>query len=433
MTTKPKSRYVPPHLRNNNKNIIIANPDDELGPIHKNNNNHFTHQQLNQMNNLSPQSIQTNRTNRNNNHSNSNTNNNSSPHSHSPRRSYRNDRILNDDWRKNVPTEQPQLDQNDLFTDKDDNNDEQQINIQENSTQNNSNNNRQYNQNRRYESRRRRHHYKQQCKHNSEDDPNELTFAKLNDENNKNNNKKNETKVTDKNKNINIENDPNNPYDKSPFDSRYNRQYSSKTRIYEHELNSNQLNEYQQYQLSENFKTLTTNSKNRQQRRRRRTDKNNNNNNVNIIINNNNSNNKQKQKKKIIREEDNNNSTHTIINSNKRLPPVNWAAKLKQDNNNNNNDNNNKNDSDKVRHVLEVLNMKYNDMQYVTGCLRHFNIQFNTLISVQKRWFVIFDYPQTAANALNIVKNNKFKLRRIDTNIDDVKMLKNNVPPPITK
>eukprot|EP00483_Globobulimina_turgida_P009750 UN09769 len=133
---------------------------------------------------------------------------------------------------------------------------------------------------------------------------------------------------------------------------------------------------------------------------------------------------------------DNNNNNHTIIRRGVggSAPPTNWAQKLKQKSTKRKKKELDSSqplcdDGEKVRHVLEVLNMRQTDIQNVTAIFRHFKIEFNTLISVQKRWFVIFDYPQTAVNALNIVKNNRFKLRRIDTNVDDVKMLKNNVPP----
>ena len=88
-------------------------------------------------------------------------------------------------------------------------------------------------------------------------------------------------------------------------------------------------------------------------------------------------------------------------------------------------------DAEKVKHVLEVLNMNPTDYGTVSKLFRDFKVEFNTLVCVKKRWFVIFDHSSTAIDAINIVKDSQFKLRRIDTNPNDVEMLKNNVPPPM--
>ena len=89
------------------------------------------------------------------------------------------------------------------------------------------------------------------------------------------------------------------------------------------------------------------------------------------------------------------------------------------------------NDAEKVKHVLEVLNMNLSDYGTVSKLFRDFKVKFKQLISVEKRWFVIFDHSSTAIDAINIVKDSQFKLKRIDTNPNDVEMLKNNVPPPM--
>merc|ERR1712176_572924 len=80
--------------------------------------------------------------------------------------------------------------------------------------------------------------------------------------------------------------------------------------------------------------------------------------------------------------------------------------------------------------MLEVLNMTASDYQSVSMMFRRSKIEFVDIRSVQKRWFVIFDQTKTAINALNTVKDNQFKLKRIDINPNDVKMLANNVPKP---
>eukprot|EP00485_Elphidium_margaritaceum_P001601 CAMPEP_0202688644 /NCGR_PEP_ID=MMETSP1385-20130828/4126_1 /ASSEMBLY_ACC=CAM_ASM_000861 /TAXON_ID=933848 /ORGANISM="Elphidium margaritaceum" /LENGTH=857 /DNA_ID=CAMNT_0049343663 /DNA_START=144 /DNA_END=2717 /DNA_ORIENTATION=+ len=87
-------------------------------------------------------------------------------------------------------------------------------------------------------------------------------------------------------------------------------------------------------------------------------------------------------------------------------------------------------DAEKVSHVLEVFNMGASDWDNVSKLFRHFGIQYNTMISVSKRWFVVFERPKIAVAALNTVKHPHFKLRRIDTDPSLVQMLKNNVPPP---
>ena len=61
------------------------------------------------------------------------------------------------------------------------------------------------------------------------------------------------------------------------------------------------------------------------------------------------------------------------------------------------------NDAEKVKHVLEVVNMTYTDYGTVSKLFRDFEVKFNTLISVEKRWF-LFDHSSTAIDAINIVK-----------------------------
>merc|ERR1719242_1636496 len=92
-------------------------------------------------------------------------------------------------------------------------------------------------------------------------------------------------------------------------------------------------------------------------------------------------------------------------------------------------------DADKVRHVLEVFNMTPADYQAVSSIFKHFKIDsfINSLICVKQRWFVVFDCAKSAVRALNVVKNDRFKLKRIDLNVNDVQMLKNNVPPPLRR
>merc|ERR1712157_670819 len=88
-------------------------------------------------------------------------------------------------------------------------------------------------------------------------------------------------------------------------------------------------------------------------------------------------------------------------------------------------------DAMKVQHVLEVMNMTASEYQSVLGMFRRFGVETSALLSVKRRWFVCFDTPQCAVRAINVVRDNRFKLRRIDCNQDDVEMLKNNVPPPM--
>jgi len=88
-------------------------------------------------------------------------------------------------------------------------------------------------------------------------------------------------------------------------------------------------------------------------------------------------------------------------------------------------------DAVKVRHVLEVLGMSAAEYQAVLGLFRRFDIETSALLSVKRRWFVCFDTAELAVHAINVVRDSQFKLRRIDCNVDDVEMLKNNVPPPL--
>ena len=69
--------------------------------------------------------------------------------------------------------------------------------------------------------------------------------------------------------------------------------------------------------------------------------------------------------------------------------------------------------------------MNASDFSTVSKLFKTYNVEFHSLTSVKKRWFVIFDHPKTAIDAINIVKDSQFKLRRIDTNPNDVAMLKN--------
>lgn len=88
-------------------------------------------------------------------------------------------------------------------------------------------------------------------------------------------------------------------------------------------------------------------------------------------------------------------------------------------------------DASKVQHVLEVINMTAVEYQSVMAMFRRFGVETNALLSVKGRWFVCFDSSHGAVHAVNTVRDNKFKLRRIDCNAKDVEMLKNNVPPPM--
>jgi len=87
---------------------------------------------------------------------------------------------------------------------------------------------------------------------------------------------------------------------------------------------------------------------------------------------------------------------------------------------------------ERVCHVLEVLNMSAGDHQSVSVLFRSFEMHFQTLMSVEGRWFVCLDDERAAMKALNVVRDEsgRFQLRRIDCNARDVQMLKNNVPPP---
>merc|ERR1712087_137728 len=71
------------------------------------------------------------------------------------------------------------------------------------------------------------------------------------------------------------------------------------------------------------------------------------------------------------------------------------------------------------------------DHQAVSVLFRGFGMQFQTLMSVKRRGFVCLEDEGRAMKALNVVKDRRFELRRIDCNARDVQMLKNNVPPPM--
>lgn len=90
-------------------------------------------------------------------------------------------------------------------------------------------------------------------------------------------------------------------------------------------------------------------------------------------------------------------------------------------------------DALKVQHVLEVVGMSAAEYQSVLGLFRRFDIETSALLSVKRRWFVCFDTAELAVHAINVVRDGQFKLRRIDCNVADVQMLKNNVPPPLRK
>merc|ERR1712129_658269 len=90
-------------------------------------------------------------------------------------------------------------------------------------------------------------------------------------------------------------------------------------------------------------------------------------------------------------------------------------------------------DAEKVGHVLEVLGMSAGDHQSVSVLFRGFEMEIQTLMSVNGRWFVCLDDERLAMKALNVVKHQRFELRRIDCNARDVQMLKNNVPPPLRR
>ena len=84
----------------------------------------------------------------------------------------------------------------------------------------------------------------------------------------------------------------------------------------------------------------------------------------------------------------------------------------------------------KVGHILEALNMKHAEYQSVCTTLRRYGIEFETLLSVNKRWFICFDGHHTALKALHTVKSDTFKLKRVDCHPQDVQLLKDSVPPP---
>jgi len=88
-------------------------------------------------------------------------------------------------------------------------------------------------------------------------------------------------------------------------------------------------------------------------------------------------------------------------------------------------------DAVKVQHVLEVINMTASEYQAVLVLFRRFGVETSALLSVKRRWFVCFDSAAVAVRAINVVRDDRFKLRRIDCNPKDVEMLKNNVPPPM--
>eukprot|EP01083_Nonionella_stella_P309922 1099290_1 len=453
MSLSKKSRYVPPHLRENKKDLVIVNPDDEMGPPQpQQQQQQRQHQQQQHVQQSSPQQNQMNHM-LNNGHSKAPHSNVMDPHSNAPRRdrSYRNapsskpksHPFLDNNWRKATSTQQPQL----------------LAQVGANTVETEHSN--YQTKPRRYESRRvnrgrrgRYNPYQNNQMMNAqydaraimdvEDDPNEIQFANME-----------ATQVEQI-----MYNTIGNPYDEPPFmddeqierkkEPRYNRQNVANPRVntsHEEEMNGDRQSEYE---LSSNFETLRTEN-NRQQRRRR--------NNRNTVKNETSDDNKhtngntsgsnksspvqQPKKHQKSKAKHTANQVNAVqLSWKSKTAPRNWAKQLKPKGLTQKEctfvahdevlDSSQPlhSDSGKVRHVLEVANMTQNDYQKVSTLFRHFHIEFAALLSVNKRWFVVFDHHKTAITALNIVKHNQFKLTRIDTNIADVEMLKNSVPPP---
>merc|ERR1712228_913124 len=280
----------------------------------------------------------------------------------------------------------------------------------------------------------------------SDEDPNELLFAKIDNEQNE---------AVQSNENLNDN------YQKS----RYNRQYvvrHANSAQFEYENNDNSV----QYELSSNFQTMTT-AANQNQSRRRRSRQNASKNATNqkyknqkkSASNSNKSNsnspqqtfkndkkNNRKNKQSVPAKKKNLNVVTIACSKSPQVAVgINWAAQLKgsakpkkaslSSSSSIELDSSQRAcmDAEKVRHVLEVFNMTPADYQRVSSIFKHFKIDsfINSLICVKKRWFVVFDCAKSAVRALNVVKNDRFKLKRIDLNVRDVQMLKNNVPPPL--
>lgn len=84
----------------------------------------------------------------------------------------------------------------------------------------------------------------------------------------------------------------------------------------------------------------------------------------------------------------------------------------------------------KVQHVLQVLCGRPSDHQAVLALFERFNMEISGLFVFRNRWFVCLPSAEWALYAVNVVREEHFKLSRVDTNINFVEMLKDIVPPP---
>ena len=483
MSLSQKSKYVPPHLRaksDPNTQVIVVNPDDEMPPksppglrtksmpLNRSPNDHYHRR-------MQPQYI----------HQQRSANYRSPPKVH----------VINEDWRSSQPTEQPEFNLDAMDDDY-----QQQRSRQRGAPldhaphqqyqQNNPENSNLYHSNvrqfghaqrGRYQPQQSNRHPQRQQQQQQQQpmddmsDPNELLFAKIE----QNEQLQPNCVQSDENADDNHQNTK---------QSRYNRQYVVK---HDNAQKQQQQNEnghgdnmppHQnngQYELASTFQTLAvTKAPTQSLRRRRRNSRNqakvdqqkqnaiattsnqkgkNRQNNSKSNSPSNTSTKKRKNKNLVVDRRSSSKNVNVV--SSAAPAPINWAAQLKGkkakvttkkrqpsgksvsigSNSGSSNDFDSSQgacvDADKVRHVLEVFNMTPADYQRVSGIFKHFKIDtfVNSLICVKKRWFVVFDCAKSAVDALNIVKNDRFKLKRIDLNVKDVQMLKNNVPPPLRK
>lgn len=84
----------------------------------------------------------------------------------------------------------------------------------------------------------------------------------------------------------------------------------------------------------------------------------------------------------------------------------------------------------KVQHVLRLLCEFSTDYFVITALFAKYDIKLIGATTVNRKWFAFFVSADEALRALNVVREKRFKLRKLNSNMIEVLRLKDIAPPP---
>lgn len=87
-------------------------------------------------------------------------------------------------------------------------------------------------------------------------------------------------------------------------------------------------------------------------------------------------------------------------------------------------------DAMKVQHVVEVVCARGSNPKAIMALFKRFDIQITSLLRAGHRYFACLLSAKWALHAVNVIRDAHFKLKKIDCDPNDIKLLKNKIPPP---